>query len=182
MLIYNEDLGEDGCRLNVTSDTKTFLVGFFGFYPHDMANYFNKFLEELGVKHIIDNDRDLKKFKLDGKYAVEGYNVCDRRTFDVTIILPKTFTTEQSAVDWLKQKLKDSDYINKKDVSEIGVMDADALFTLFDDEMAYDNKIKMIDDTFKQSIEDLKKQMLANFSHDSTYIDIINRKFEQIRR
>lgn len=181
MLVYNEDLGEDGCRLNVTSETKTFLVGFFGFYPHDIADYFNKFLEELGVKKIIDDDKNLKKFKLDGKYAVEGYNVCDRRTFDVTIILPKTFTSEQSAIDWLKQKLKDSDYINKNDVSEIGVMDAEALFALFDEEMAYDNKVKMIDDTFKQSIEDLKKQMLANFSHDPEYSYIIDSKFNQIR-
>lgn len=182
MLIYNEDLGEDGCRLNVTSNTKTFLVGFFGFYPHDMANYFNKFLGELGVKKIIDDAKDLKKFVLDGKYAVEGYNICDRRTFDVTIILPKTFTSEQSAIDWLNKKLKDSDYINKHDISEMGVMDADELFLLFDEAMSYENKVKMIDDTFKQNIEELKEKMLADFSHDPELSHIIKNKFDQIRR
>lgn len=182
MLVYNEELGEDGCRLNVTSNTDTFVIGFFGFFPHHMDESLNKFLSEIAVKKIITGDKDLKKFKLDGKYAVEGYNCCDRRTFDVTIILPKAFSSEQSAIDWLNQKLKDSDYINKRDISEIGVMDADALFALFAEEMAYDDKVKTIDDAFKQSIEDLKKQMLANFSHDPDYTYIINSKFDQIRR
>lgn len=182
MLIYNEDLGEDGCKLNVNSNTDTFVIGFFGFFPHHIADDLNNFLGELGVKNIIDKDKDLKHFKLNGTSAVEGYNCCDRRTFDVTIILPKSFASEQAAIDWLNQKLEESNYINKRDISEIGVMDADALFALFDEEMAYDKKIKTIDDTFKQSIEDLKKQMLANFSHDPEYSYIINSKFDQIRR
>lgn len=181
MLIYNEDLGEDGCKLNVNSNTDTFVIGFFGFFPHHIADYFNKFLGELGVKNLIDKDKDLKHFKLDGTSAVEGYNCCDRRTFDVTIILPKSFASEQAAIDWLNQKLEESNYINKRDISEIGVMDADALFDLFDRQTDYDNKVKMIDDTFKQSIEDLKKKMLADFSNDSTYSHIINSKFNQIR-
>ena len=181
MIIYNEELGDKDCAVNPDSTTKRFLVAFFGFYRHDIADDFNKFLKELEFKKIIDGRGDLSDFKLDGKFGLEAYNCCDRRTFDVTIIVPKTFTSEQAALDWFNQKLKDSDHIKKSEICEIGVLDADKLIPVINAEIDYDTKVKSIEDAFKLNIEALKKKMLNDFNHDPDYAAIIDNNFRQIK-
>lgn len=180
MIIYNEGLGDKDCRLNVSSNTKTFLVGFLGVFPNHMDEFLNKFLSAVGVKKIITENEDLKNFKLDGKYAAEGYSSCDRREFYISIIFPKSFTSEQTAIEWLNSKIKNSEHINKQDIIKIGVMDADQLITLLEEKIVYNKKVKTIEDTFNKGFEDLKVKMLTNFIHDPEYISIINSKFDQI--
>lgn len=181
MLIYNSELGEDDCEVNPDSTTKRFLVGFFGFYRHDIADDFNKFLKELEFKKIIDSHGDLRDFKLDGKFGLEAYNCCDRRTFDVTIIVPKTFTSEQAALDWFNKKVKDSDHIKKSEICEIGVLDADKLIPVLNSEIDYDTKVKDIEEAFKVNIQALKQKMLDDFKHDPDYAVIIDNNFRQVK-
>lgn len=181
MIIYNEDLGDEDCDVNPDSTTKRFLVAFFGFYRHDIAEDFNKFLKELEFKKIIDGRGDLRDFKLDGKFGLEAYHCCDRRTFDVTIIVPKTFASEKEALNWFNKKVKDSDHIKKTEICEIGVLDADKLIPVINAEIDYDTKVKSIEDAFKVNIEALKQKMLDDFNHDPDYAAIINNNFRQIK-
>lgn len=177
MLIYNGELGEDDCEVNPDSTTKSFLVAFFGFYRHDIAEDFNQFLKELEFDDMLDHGKDLNNFKLDGKFGLEAYNCYDRRTFDVTIIIPKTFTSEQAALDWFNAKIKESDHIKKSEICEIGVIDADKLLTVLNLRINYDTKVKSIEEAFKSNIEALKQKMLDDFKHDLDYKAMIESKF-----
>lgn len=177
MLIYNGELGEDDCEVNPDSTTKRFLVAFFGFYRHDIAEDFNEFLKELEFDDMLDHGKDLNNFKLDGNFGLEAYNCYDRRTFDVTIIVPKTFTSEQAALDWFNAKIKESDHIKKSEICEIGVIDADKLIPCINARIDYATKVKSIDDAFKSNIQVLKQKMLDDFKHDLDYKSLIEAKF-----
>lgn len=180
MIIYNEELGDKDCEVNPDSTTKRFLVAFFGFYPHEIAKDFNKFLKELEFDDILDYRKDLNNFKLDGKFGLEAYNCCDRRSFDVTIIVPKTFASEQAALDWFNKKVKDSDYIKKSEICEIDVLDADKLIPVIKAKIDYDTKVKNIKDAFEVNIEALKQKMLDDFKHDPDCAYIIDHNFRLI--
>lgn len=108
---------------------------------------------------------------------MEAYNCYDRRTFDVTIIIPKTFTSEQAALDWFNAKIKESDHIKKSEICEIGVIDADKLLTVLNLRINYDTKVKSIEEAFKSNIEALKQKMLDDFKHDLDYKAMIESKF-----
>lgn len=71
------------------------------------------FLENWGLKKVINDTAS--SFKLNGKYALEAYDCTDRRTFDTTIIVPKTFTNRKEALEWFNQKVKDSHYMKLTD-------------------------------------------------------------------
>ena len=181
MIIYNEELGDKDCEVNPDSTTKRFLVAFFGFYRHDIAEDFNEFLKELEFDDMLDHGKDLNNFKLDGKFGLEAYNCYDRRTFDVTIVVPKTFISEQSALDWFSAKIKESDHIKKSEICEIGVIDADKLLLCIKTRIDYATKVKSIEDAFKSNIQALKQKMLDDFKHDSDYAAIIDKNFRQIK-
>ena len=180
MLIYNEELGDKNCKVNPDSNTKNLLVGFFGFYRHDIAEDFNKFLCELEFDDIIDHSKDLNDFKLDGKFGLEVYNCCDRRTFDVTLIVPKTFTTAQEALDWFNSKVKNSDHIKKSEICEIGVIDGDKLLISLKYKIDYQSKVEIIDKVFKSNIKALRLKMLEDFKQDPEYASMIDTRFRNI--
>lgn len=50
MILFNQELDQKGCEFNVDSNTKEFLISFFGFYSHNIAGDFEKFLKEIGIK------------------------------------------------------------------------------------------------------------------------------------
>lgn len=180
MILYNQELGEQECEFNISETTQKYLVSFFGFYPHNISHDFNNFLRELEFKDIIDKEDKLVNFKLDGDWGLEAYAVYDRRTFDVAIILPKTFSSEQEALDWFNKKVKDSDYIKKSEIDEIDVLDGEKLLPFLNKIIDYKSKVKNIDQAFKQNIKDLKKQMLDNYSQDPAYKEIIKEKFRNL--
>lgn len=177
MLIFNQELGEKDCDFNPDVETKNFLVSFFGFYSHHIADDFEKFLGELGIKKVINDTSS--SFKLNGKYALEAYDCTDRRTFDTTIIVPKTFTNKKEALEWFNQKVKDSHYMKLSEISEIDVIDGDKLFPYLSKESEYEAKVKEIDDVFKKKIQKLKAKMLEDFNHDSDYESIIEQRFNR---
>lgn len=172
MIIYNKYLGEEGCDFNVTKKTENFLVSFFGFYSHHINEDFNNFLEELNIKEVINGYPEKENdFKINGRNALEVYNCCDRRTFDVTIVLPTLFESEQDAIEWFNEKVKESDYIKKAEISEIAALDADELMLFLDKKREYKKKEKHIKNAFKQGMLDLKKTMLNDYpDKDSKYI------------
>jgi len=178
MILFNQEIGDKDCEFNTDANTKNFLVSFFGFYPHHIAEDLNKFIAELGIKDIIDNvNKSTNTFKLDGDFGIEGYNVCDRRTFDVAIVVPKVFSTKKEALDWFNSKIKDSDFIKRSEINELDVLDGDKLITFLNAELEYGKKVKIIDIEFKNNLEAMKKTMLEQFSHDKDYKQIINQKF-----
>ncbi len=172
MIIYNKELGEEGCDFNVTRKTENFLVSFFGFYNHYINEDFNKFLKELNVKEVIKGYPEKENdFKINGNNALEVYNVCDRRTFDVAIVLPTLFENEKDAIEWFNQKVKESDYIKKSEIDEVAVLDADGLMLFLGKNREYQKKEKQIKDSFKQGMLELKKSMLNDYpDKESKYI------------
>lgn len=180
MLLYNEELGTEDCKINPDSTTKQFLVAFFGFYKHHIADDFENFIRELGMKNVIDKSANFDTFSLDGNLGLEAYNCCDRRTFDVTIIVPKTFTSEVEALNWFNTKVKDSNFIKKSEICEIGVVDAEKLLIFLGVKIDYRKKVKAIDDAFTENIKLLKESMLAEFKNDDDFKEIINSKFNCI--
>lgn len=175
MMIYNQELGEDDCEFNVDDNTQKFLVSFFGFYNHYMGDNFALFLRELGVNRFDSESLDL--LKLDSDFALDVYNVCDRRTFDLALVLPKAFTNKEEALNWFNTKLKKSRFLLSSDISEIDVLDADKFLMFLDKISLYENKVKYIDDVFKSQVEDLKQKMLKEFGNDDDYNSIIEEKF-----
>lgn len=177
MIVYNEELGDKDCELNTDKNTKKFLIAFFGFYNHNISEDFENFLIELDIKKNLKEEGKLIKFKLDSNYALEAYNICDRRTFDVTMILPKVFENKQEALNWFNSKVKQSDYIKKSEISEVDVLDGDKLISYLNKEIAYDTKVKNFEKVFNEKIKELKQKMLEEFSQDEDYKEIIKNKF-----
>lgn len=177
MIIYNKELGEKDCEFNKDKNTKQFLIAFFGFYNHNIYEDFQNFLVELDIKKDLKEADKLVNFKLDGNYALEAYNVCDRRTFDVTMVLPKVFLSKQEALDWFNNKVKESDYIKKSEINEIDVLDGDKLISYLNKEIAYNTKVQNLDKIFKERIQELQQNLLEEFKEDSDYKEIIKNKF-----
>lgn len=172
MIIYNQELSRDECDFNITKETKNFLVSFFGFYSHNIYEDFNNFLSELNIKEVINGYPEKENdFKINGNNALEVYNVCDRRTFDVAIVLPTLFQNKKDAIEWFNQKVKESEYIKKSEIDEVAVLDADKLMLFLDKNREYVKKKKQIKDSFKKGMLDLKKSMLNDYpDKDSKYI------------
>lgn len=172
MIIYNKELGEEGCDFNINEKTENFLFSFFGFYSHHINDDFNKFLEELNIKEVIKGYPETENdFKINGNNALEVYNVCDRRTFDVAIVLPTLFQSKKDAIEWFNQKVKESDYIKKSEINEVAVLDADGLILFLDKKREYIKKEKEIKNAFKKNMLDLKKTMLNYYpDKESKYI------------
>ena len=172
MIVYNQELSEDDCDFKVTKKTENFLVSFFGFYNHYIYEDFNNFLKELNVKEVIENyPKTENDFKINGNNALEVYNVCDRRTFDVAIVLPTLFESEKDAIEWFNQKVKESDYIKKSEIDVVAVLDADGLMLFLDKKREYIKKEKEIKNVFEKGMSDLKKSMLNDYpDKDSKYI------------
>lgn len=182
MILYNQELGDEDCDFNLDKNTKQFLVSFFGFYRHDIRDDFNSFLKEIGIKNIIEDvEESTNDFKLNGNNALEAYNMYDRRTFDITLILPKVFSNKQDAIDWFTQKVKESEYIKKSEITEIDVLDADKLFDFLYKELNYAKKVKNIYTEFDKRIIELKQNMLNDFSNDPDFKRIIEERFERLK-
>lgn len=180
MIVFNQEVGEKDCSFNVTTNTKKYIVGFFGFFPHSITNRFVKFLESLEIKEIAGHsDFDISLFSLNGDYGIDGYNMNDRRTFDTTIILPKTFNTEQEAKEWLDIKIKKSDFILKSEISEIQVLDADKFIDYLNTLIEFDNKETLIKKRVQKEMNAIKEKLLLEYSDDEDYKLIIERNFNK---
>lgn len=177
MLVLNQDTQEEGCTFRISQKTKNYLIAFFGFYEHDMYENFNEFLSELGIDKV-SNSENLETFEMGNGYALEAYSGCDRRTFDVTIILPHNFETKEEALSWFSSKVKNSDYMVKNKISEIDVLDGDKLLASIKKEINHTNKIKIINNMFKEEMIILKNRMLESFE-DKESKKIIENKFRK---
>lgn len=185
MLLYNQNTEEEGCDFKVDLNTEKFLISFFGFYPHSMSKDYNVFLKELGIKkfiYIYENKIDINDFEFNGTDSFVAYDVCDRRTFDLALILTKVFNSKDEATEWFNQKVKDSEYIKKSEVEEIEVIDAKKFLRFIKKELEYESKIKTIDKEFNKKMIEMKIQMLQDFSHDKDYSRIIKNKFKDLKR
>lgn len=179
MIIYGQVLGEKDCDFNVTKSSKNFLVYFFGFYNHYMAENFNKFITELNIHDIIKGyPENYDHFSLNGHNALEVYNVCDRRTFDVGMVLPTLFERAEDAIEWFNQKLKESDYMNSSDINDIVVIDADKLMLFLEKKLKYKNKESQIKSDFKKGMLELKQTLLKDFSDEESK-EIIKNLFQR---
>lgn len=185
MLLYNQNTEDEGCDFKVDLNTEKFLISFFGFYPNSMSKDFNVFLEELGVQKLIDiyEDKiDFNKLEFNGNNAFKAYNVYDRRTFDLALILTNVFNSKSEATEWFNQKVKDSEYIKKSEIEEIEVIDAEKFFGFIKKELEYESKIETIDEEFNKKMIEMKIQMLQDFAHDKDYSRIIKNKFKDLKR
>lgn len=182
MLVYGESIGDDDCKLNIDNQTTNFIVAFFGFFPHNIHDRFVSFLESLDIEEIADNgDVDVSNFVLNGSYAVEAYNVVDRRTFDITIVLPKTFNSEMQARYWLNEKIKESDYMSLADFSDIEVIDGDKLVELINERVMFKKKQELLEDNLKKEIESLREKMIQKYCEDENDINFINSKLDRLK-
>lgn len=183
MLIFEEDTDEKNCNFNVTKKTQNYLIAFFGFFPHSIHDRYISFLEYLDIKEVAGkSDVCSSFFNLDSQYALEAYNCCDRRTFDVTIILPYSFKTKKEAIDWFKNKITTSKKLSEKDFCEIKVIDGDKLIKYVRYIELYKQKEDFIEDIVKfnlnESLTKLKSELLNDYT-DKDYQKLIKLKMEE---
>lgn len=183
MLIFGEDTDEKNCKFNVTKKTKNYLIAFFGFFPHSIHDRYISFLEYLDIKEVAGkSDICSSLFNLNSQYALEAYNCCDRRTFDVTIILPYSFKTKKEAIDWFKNKIATSKKLSEKDFCEIKVIDGDKLIKYVRDIESYKQKEDFIEDIIKfnlsKCIRQLKSELLNDYT-DKDYQKLIELQMEE---
>ncbi len=183
MLIFQHDTDDEDCIFNPTIDTKNYLVGFFGFFPHSLHERFYSFIQSLDIIDIAGTEGiSRSNFNLNSQYAIEVYNCCDRRTFDLTLILPYSFTTKEEALDWFNNKLANSKKLSEEDFSEIEVIDGDKLVQHIRKIEEYKLKKEFIADIIKfdlnNMIVELENKLLEDYKHDSDYIKIIKSKIK----
>lgn len=182
MLVYGESIGDDDCKLNIDNQTTNFIVAFFGFFPHNIHERFEKFLDSLEIDEIADHgETDISNFSLNGRYGVEAYNAVDRRTFDVTIVLPKTFKSEMQARYWLNEKIKKSYYMSIADFCDIEVLDGDKLIELINERVLFQKKRNLLKDNLKKEIESLREKMIQKYCEDENDINFINSKLDRLK-
>lgn len=179
MILFNQELGEKDCEFNIDDNTKTFLVSFFGFYPHSLHNDLMSFLEELGMNHLSDCSKN--EFALNKDYLLEAYNVCDRRTFDLAIIVPTVFSSKNEALDWFNDKLTKTQHLRTKDICEIDILDGDKLMTFIDKQVAYTKKLDQFNSILDAELEQLKQDLMQKYCTDKDYSRLINDKFRNLK-
>lgn len=169
MLIYGQILGDDDCDFNVTDTTENFLIYFFGFYNHNITDNLYSFLNELNIKNILnDYPESEEDFKINGNNALDVYNICDRRTADIGIVLPNSFQNEEDAIEWFNQKLKESDYINKSDIHDTLIIDADRFMSFLAKNFKYENKENQIKSDLERGMLELKEALLRDFPDEKS--------------
>lgn len=169
MLIYGQILGDDDCDFNVTDTTENFLIYFFGFYNHNIVDNLYSFLNELNIKNILnDYPESEEDFKINGNNALDVYNICDRRTADIGIVLPNSFQNEEDAIEWFNQKLKESDYINKSDIHDTLIIDADRFMSFLAKNFKYENKENQIKSDLARGMLELKEALLRDFPDEKS--------------
>lgn len=169
MLIYGQIVGDDDCDFNVTDTTENFLIYFFGFYEHNFTDNFYSFLKELNIKNIIqDYPESDDHFKINGNNALDVYNLCDRRTADIGIVLPNLFKSEEDAIKWFNQKLKESDYMNKSDIHDTLIIDADRFMSFLAQNFKYENKETQIKSDLERGMLELKEALLRDFPDEKS--------------
>jgi hypothetical protein len=178
MILFNQELGEKDCEFNIDSNTKTFLVSFFGFYPHNLHEDLMSFLKELGMNHLSDYSKN--EFKLNKDSLLEAYNVCDRRTFDLAIIVPTVFSSKNEALDWFNDKLKNTQHIRPKDICEIDILDGDKLITWLDKRIVHLQKVEQFELILEDELEQLKNNLLQKYCTDKDYSRLIQDKFNRL--
>lgn len=169
MLIYGQILGDDDCDFNVTDTTENFLIYFFGFYNHNIVDNLYSFLNELNIKNILnDYPESEEDFKINGNNALDVYNICDRRTADIGIVLPNSFQNEEDAIEWFNQKLKESDYIDKSDIHDTLIIDADRFMSFLAKNFKYENKENQIKSDLERGMLELKEALLRDFPDEKS--------------
>lgn len=185
MILYNQNTEDESCDFKVDSNTKKFLISFFGFYNHKISKDFDIFLKELGIKNLIyieENKIEFNDLKLNGTDSFVAYDVCDRRTFDLALVLTKVFNSKDEATEWFNQKVKDSENIKKSEIEEIEVVDSEKFISFIKKEFEYKNKIETIEKEFNKNMVDMKTKMIKDFAHDKDYNEIIKNKFKNFKR
>lgn len=169
MLVFGqsvEDLEEE-CDFRITKDTTNFLVGFFGFYPYAAARKFESFILEAGSKDIANHDKIKNEcFVLNGELCIEVHEQCGSGTFDISIILPKTFKTEKEALNWFKRKLKESKNLSESDICSINVIDGDKLIDFIKKETSIENKKSKAKAEIEEELKNFKKVLLESYKGD----------------
>lgn len=178
MIIYNQEVGKKDCDFNTTPQTTNFIVGFFGFFKHDIHERFVKFLENCDIDEIAGQSGfDDSLFELNGRYGLQVYDCCDRRTFDVSILFPHTFDSKESALNWFHEKIQHSEYMLKSEFDYIEVVDGDKIIEKISKINDYKNKRNFINEQFELEMNKAKENLLNKFGKDSDYIQLINDKF-----
>lgn len=183
MLIFEHDTKDKDCIFNPTSETKNYLIGFFGFFSHSLHENFYSFLQSLDILAIAGTDDiSYSEFYLNSQYAIETYNCCDRRTFDLTIILPHSFTTKEEALNWFTDKIVTTKKLLETNFSEINVIDGDKFLEYLKKIEDYKQKNEFISDIIKYDLNnmiiELENKLLKDHEHDPDYTKIIKSKIK----
>lgn len=186
MLIFEHDTYDKDCIFNPTNDTKNYVVCFFGFFPHSLRNRLCSFLESIDIIDVAGaNDVCSSLFKLEDKYAIEAYEACSRKKFDVSIVLPYTFTGIEEAQEWFNQKVSNSRYISHNDLAEFAVIDGDTFIEYLRKTESENKKEEFIDqvikDNLNQMVFDLERELLKEYNQDSHYAELIQLKIQDYR-
>lgn len=183
MLIFDQDLEsqEEVCEFRVTEETKSFLIAFFGFYPHHAVKRFESFILETGIVDMSNHgDVSMEEFVLDGKFGIQVHDQCDRRTFDPTIVLPKLFKSKTEAINWFKEILKKSAHFSEKEISVFDVIDGDKLVSYIERETCVKNKKIKARKKIDNELKHFKRELLENYEDDELAIEWINKKIPDL--
>jgi hypothetical protein len=98
--------------------------------------------------------------------AVQVYNICDRRTSDLSFVLTKSFPSVKEARDFIEGKIKNSDLVTKRMFSEIEIIDGDEFNKAIDknnkSEKEEKSAQKIVSDEFQLFYEKMEEKYKDN--------------------
>lgn len=98
-------------ELKATEKSKKVYVEIFGFFPYELFN---------NVENFLNFDLGLKKDEIFTTYQVSG-----GKTTDAAYLLPMSFNNIKEAESFILNAIKNSDYVNKNMFNDIAFLDVD---------------------------------------------------------
>lgn len=176
MVIFNIDTDEENCCFIPTEKTKTFIVGFFGFFPFSISDEFNDLLKSLGTTDMIKSFTQDINFELDGVNGFLVHCQSGRKTFDFSVVLPKTFISELDAIEWFNK----TSTLPLSFFDSIKVFDGDVFIDYIKKSKKYNDKTTYIKNEITKNLKLLKEKMINDFKSDPEYEKIIKKIIEGI--
>jgi hypothetical protein len=135
MIIFDNESDEIA---RISKNTTKVFIGLFGFYPHDRLEDLELFLQkELGLTVVGNDERDAQV-----NAAIKVYEAFDRRTADYGHVLTIPFSSEPEAKNFIEEKIRSSDFVNRRLFTDVEFIDADLFLGVLGSEYAAKEKAK----------------------------------------
>lgn len=176
MILFNV-CTKDEDTFKIDNNTKNFVVAIFGFFPYQMQEEVDSFLEkELQTEKTLKYE-DCLDFttNINSMYkSLIGYNCVGGGTYDEAYLITKSFDSEIEAREFIEKKIKSSDYVTKRMFTDIEVLDADKVNSYLKKEVEYSNVKKEKENLLDQEMAQFILHLKDKYKDDKEFLNVLN--------